>query len=150
MDEVKREIIWVDGSVYRNGTEEAEGYFAAVLWDGTLLAHNGIGYGVTNNEAEYRGVLWALRYAKFHKKSYRIISDSQLVVNQIHGKYGCNVDHLRPLRDEARKLMKETGSTVEWRKRNNNLAGQFFEKKLKEGKRERNRRRDEAFIRRFG
>lgn len=65
---------------------------------------------VTNNEAEYRGVLCGLKLAleALEADDVRdgvLYADSQLAVKQIAGEYACNHDHLIALRDEARALL---------------------------------------------
>ena len=58
----------------------------------------------TNNFAEYSGLLGCLAWALTHgHKHLRIVSDSELMVNQIKGKYKVNSPDLRPLWEEARR-----------------------------------------------
>jgi probable phosphoglycerate mutase len=58
----------------------------------------------TNNFAEYSGLLAALDFAvtQGHGK-LRVISDSELMVKQIQGKYRVNSPELRPLYEEAKR-----------------------------------------------
>ncbi len=57
----------------------------------------------TNNYAEYSGLLASLQYALDHgHKSLRVISDSELMVKQIQGKYKVNSPDLKPLWGEAK------------------------------------------------
>ena len=58
----------------------------------------------TNNFAEYSGLLAVLHWAleQGHKK-LRVISDSELMVKQIQGKYKVNSPDLKPLFEEARR-----------------------------------------------
>ena len=57
----------------------------------------------TNNYAEYSGLLASLQYALDHgHKRLRVISDSELMVKQIQGKYKVNSPDLKPLWQEAR------------------------------------------------
>ncbi len=57
----------------------------------------------TNNFAEYSGLLASLDYAIAHgHKSLRVISDSELMVKQIQGKYKVNSPDLKPLWQEAK------------------------------------------------
>ena len=57
----------------------------------------------TNNFAEYSGLLASLDYALTHgHKDLRVISDSELMVKQIHGKYKVNSPDLKPLWQEAK------------------------------------------------
>ncbi len=57
----------------------------------------------TNNVAEYSGLLASLQYAldRGHRR-LRVISDSELMVKQIQGKYKVNSPDLKPLWQEAR------------------------------------------------
>jgi probable phosphoglycerate mutase len=58
----------------------------------------------TNNYAEYSGLLGCLQWAIDHgHRSLRVVSDSELMVKQIQGKYKVNSPDLRPLWEEARR-----------------------------------------------
>jgi ribonuclease HI len=58
----------------------------------------------TNNYAEYSGLLGCLQWALDHNhRRLRVISDSELMVKQIQGKYKVNSPDLRPLWEEARR-----------------------------------------------
>jgi probable phosphoglycerate mutase len=58
----------------------------------------------TNNYAEYAGLLACLQWALDHgKRRLRVVSDSELMVKQIQGKYKVNSPDLRPLWEEARR-----------------------------------------------
>ncbi len=58
----------------------------------------------TNNYAEYSGLLgvlaWAIAQGRMH---VRVVSDSELMVKQIQGKYKVNSPDLRPLFEEAKR-----------------------------------------------
>jgi len=57
----------------------------------------------TNNYAEYSGLLGVLDYALEHGyRRLRVISDSELMVKQIQGKYRVNSPDLKPLWQEAK------------------------------------------------
>lgn len=58
----------------------------------------------TNNVAEYSGLLAAVAFAvrEGHRR-LRVVSDSELMVKQIQGKYKVNSADLRPLYDEAKR-----------------------------------------------
>jgi probable phosphoglycerate mutase len=59
----------------------------------------------TNNFAEYRGLLGVLKWAaQNHVQRLRVVSDSELMVKQMQGKYKVASPILRPLYDEARKI----------------------------------------------
>jgi probable phosphoglycerate mutase len=73
--------------------------------DGAVLAEISEFLGIqTNNFAEYSGLLAALDFAlqNGHRR-LRVISDSELMVKQIQGKYQVKSPILRPLYDLARK-----------------------------------------------
>jgi probable phosphoglycerate mutase len=58
----------------------------------------------TNNYAEYSGLLACLQWALDHgQRRLRVVSDSELMVKQIQGKYKVNSPDLRPLWEEARR-----------------------------------------------
>ena len=71
---------------------------------GDVLAELSEFLGVcTNNVAEYSGLLASLQYAlDHHHGQLRVVSDSELMVKQIQGKYKVNSPDLKPLWQEAR------------------------------------------------
>jgi ribonuclease HI len=80
--------------------------FGAHLVDeaGKTLAELSEFLGVrTNNFAEYAGLLACLDYAlKNGHRRLKVVSDSELMVKQIQGKYKVNSPDLKPLWQEAR------------------------------------------------
>ncbi|MGA8937666.1 MAG: ribonuclease HI family protein [Acidobacteriaceae bacterium] len=81
--------------------------YGAILQDesGTVLAELSEFLGNrTNNFAEYSGLLGCLQWVLDHKRSrLRVVSDSELMVKQIQGKYKVNSPDLRPLWQEAQR-----------------------------------------------
>jgi ribonuclease HI len=81
--------------------------FGAVVQDlsGSVLAQLSEFLGTqTNNVAEYSGLLAVLDYALAHgHRRLRVVSDSELMVKQIQGKYQVKSPGLRPLYEQARK-----------------------------------------------
>lgn len=81
--------------------------FGAVLVDmaGLPLAELSEFLGFrTNNFAEYSGLLAVLAWSLKHdRRKLRVVSDSELMVKQIQGKYKVNSPDLRPLYEEARR-----------------------------------------------
>jgi probable phosphoglycerate mutase len=73
--------------------------------DGEVLAELSEFLGVqTNNVAEYSGLLASLDFALKHgHRRVRVVSDSELMVKQIQGKYQVKSPGLRPLFDQAKK-----------------------------------------------
>ena len=87
------------------GNPGPAGYGALVTDDrGTVLAELSEFLGIrTNNYAEYSGLLACLQYAlDHHHPRLRVVSDSELMVKQIQGKYKVNSPDLKPLWQEAR------------------------------------------------
>src|ERR1700733_279479 len=80
--------------------------FGALIQDdqGMVIAELSEFLGIrTNNYAEYSGLLACLQYAlDHHHPRLRVVSDSELMVKQIQGKYKVNSPDLRPLWQEAR------------------------------------------------
>jgi len=70
---------------------------------------------MTNNQAEYRALLLALKEAKaIGAKSLEIFADSELMVKQIKGEYRVKNDGIRPLFAEIVKLLRAFGGyTIE-------------------------------------
>jgi probable phosphoglycerate mutase len=87
------------------GNPGPAGYGAVIQDDhGTVLAELSDFLGIrTNNYAEYSGLLACLQYALDHNhRRLRVVSDSELMVKQIQGKYKVNSPDLKPLWQEAR------------------------------------------------
>lgn len=80
--------------------------FGALIQDasGMVIAELSEFLGIrTNNYAEYSGLLASLQYAlDHHHPRLRVVSDSELMVKQIQGKYKVNSPDLKPLWQEAK------------------------------------------------
>jgi ribonuclease HI len=88
------------------GNPGPAGYGAVIKDDaGHMLAELSEFLGFkTNNFAEYSGLLGCLQWALDNgHKQMRVVSDSELMVKQIQGKYKVNSPDLRPLWEEARR-----------------------------------------------
>ncbi len=88
------------------GNPGPAGYGAQVTAaDGTVLAELSEYLGKqTNNYAEYSGLLGVLAWAlETGTGNIRVISDSELMVKQIQGRYKVNSPDLRPLFEEAKR-----------------------------------------------
>ncbi len=100
--------------------------FLVVDADGNELdsGHGCIGHGpgMTNNRAEYAAVLEALAWVEARNLFARVIirTDSQLVVNQVTGKWDCNSHVLQPLCRQAQVLGLQLGALFEWIPRTQN------------------------------
>src|SRR5437660_11418938 len=66
---------------------------------------------MTNNVAEYYGLIAALDYAQSHQiRALRIESDSELLVKQMRGKYKVKSADLKPLFERAKKMSQALAS----------------------------------------
>lgn len=98
--------IYADGLCEPNPGKASWGY--AVYHEGALLtAKNGfMGDGKTNNQAEYMAVIEALVYChEDDDNEYEILTDSQLVVNQLNGLWQVKSDSIRSWYDNAKDLI---------------------------------------------
>jgi ribonuclease HI len=82
----------------------------AVLYDkdGKEIAHSiyDVGDSVTNNVAEYTGLIQGLELALDHHVTHLIVKgDSLLVIRQMKGEYKVNASHLIPLYHKAKLLL---------------------------------------------
>jgi ribonuclease HI len=60
---------------------------------------------MSNNVAEYYGLIAALDYAQAHSiRALRVESDSELLVKQMRGQYKVKSEDLRPLFERAKKM----------------------------------------------
>ena len=102
---MKAIVAYVDGASRGNPGDAAYGVRVCSI-DGVELAAFGDYLGTqTNNYAEYRGLLAALAWAIDHgAKELQVVSDSELVVKQMSGKYRVKSPTLKPLFEEARDL----------------------------------------------
>ena len=85
------------------------------------------GKEATNNIGEYHAVIAALLWLiqlppEKQRRPAIIMSDSQLIVNQLSGSWNCNSENLIPLRDMAHKAMKRYLGrvTLKWVPRSQN------------------------------
>ena len=88
----------------------------------------------TNNEAEYKAVIAALHALQMRGISGHIIiySDSQLIVNQLVGKYKIKNNRLLSLWQVVKRLEKNFASVrYKWVPREKNYAGRALEEQVK-------------------
>ncbi|MBD3339742.1 MAG: reverse transcriptase-like protein [Candidatus Lokiarchaeota archaeon] len=99
--------IYTDGAARGNPGPAAIAY--VFIEDNKILSSDCEYIGeATNNTAEYRAVLLALKNLKtLQYDLYRFHSDSQLVVNQINQKWKINKKHLKELYSKVRTLIKK-------------------------------------------
>lgn len=95
---------------------------------GLITAQNGfMGDDNTNNTAEYRAVIEALVYAhEDDENEYLILTDSQLVVNQLNGLWQVKAEKLQPWYDNANDLLIDCPHIkIEWVKGSDNKADEL-------------------------
>ena len=104
--------LYVDGA-FSAATEQA-GIGVQMLVGGRPVCSISRNIGrATSNEAEYRAFIEGLRMAMKRKaQRVRVFTDSELLSNQINGSYRVRSAHLRPLHEEAKKLLE---GFEEWR-----------------------------------
>jgi len=63
----------------------------------------------TNNVAEFQGLIQGLLEAQHisNMETLVIKGDSKLVINQLRGRWVCKAEHLKPLVNEAKELVRE-------------------------------------------
>lgn len=94
--------MWCDGAARGNPGPAGAGAVIATP-DGDVVAEVVQGLGVTtNNIAEYTAAILGLRRAaELGATDVTLRSDSQLLVNQLTGRYRVRTEHLRPLHAQA-------------------------------------------------
>ena len=77
------------------------------------------------NEAEYQALISALIICKTRKYgTVDILSDSQVLVYQMTGRYRCKAANLKPMRTQAYRLLEPFDRwTIGWTPRDENQAG---------------------------
>jgi ribonuclease HI len=97
--------LFTDGGARGNPGPAAYAYVLEAD-DGTVLVAHGEAMGVaTNNVAEYRALVEGLRKAaEVGVDELEVVSDSQLVVEQMRGAYKVKNVRLRELWEEAQEL----------------------------------------------
>jgi ribonuclease HI len=104
---LERVKIYSDGAARGNPGPAGAGA-VIVASDGTPVAHLGRFLGeATNNYAEYHGLLLGLNRAReLGVSEVQVYADSQLVIRQLGGQYRVRNEGLRPLFDEALRLLR--------------------------------------------
>jgi ribonuclease HI len=113
--------VWFDGACEPRNPG-GHGTYGIVIEDddGTMLATDGgyIGHGdgVTNNVAEYTGLIEALEYVHDRNPDAHVTvhGDSQLAIRQMTGQYQVRSERLRPLWQKAQTLARDLDISFEW------------------------------------
>ena len=111
--------IWTDGS--------GDGRICYVTEDGTTKVDRL--FNLTNNQAEYRAIIMALKYcARNRKYMIEIISDSKLVIHQLNHEWHIKDEKMRELAMEVWNMIKSFNLDVKftWKPREENRAGKVL------------------------
>jgi len=127
--------IHIDGASKGNNSKvcERRAYTCLVVPDRNevLISERG---NLTNNEAEWDALIEALFYIKSQKikEKIRILSDSQLVVNQYNDEYKIKNVSLKFRYEHAKRLVKlyEIDLILKWIPREENYAGHELERRF--------------------
>lgn len=99
-------VAYTDGGSRGNPGPAAAGVILTDVQGRPLLSKGFFLGRTTNNVAEYTAVLKALQAAlDLGADSVDLVSDSELLVRQLQGRYAVRSDHLRPLYEETRRLL---------------------------------------------
>lgn len=132
MAEIK---IYCDGGA-RGNPGPAAASFVVVNRDGKVVAQKGFFLGeATNNVAEYKGVLAGLHWLAQNRKSHdaTFYLDSELIVNQLTGKFKIRNETLRALAVKIRNVEQDVGGKISYksvRREKNRLADFLVNKTL--------------------
>ena len=105
MSETKEYILFCDGASRGNPGPGSYGY--VIFQSDTVVAEGKAKLGnVTNNFAEYQALISGLAHCqKLGADAVVVKSDSQLLVRQLNGQYKVRSPQIRPLFDQAKKLV---------------------------------------------
>jgi ribonuclease HI len=112
--EITQWTLFVDGASRKNPGPSGAGIY--IEKDGVLIIKDGYFLGIkTNNEAEYLALLLGLFMLQDYVKpedAVHIISDSQLLVRQLHGIYKVKQPHLQLLHGICKERMQKLAATI--------------------------------------
>ena len=109
--DAKRFTVYTDGAARGNPGPSASG-FAVVGNDEKIIGQKSFYNGIkTNNFAEYNAIIKALEWCEANiddpeHTELDFVSDSELVVRQLNGKYKIRSEDMRKLNETVRELAK--------------------------------------------
>jgi ribonuclease HI len=122
--------LYCDGATRNNGTPEQWSWVTVMDSANALVVHKEIG-ATTNNVAEYMAIEEALKYLEGKgQRGAVLVSDSQLCVNQIAGRWKIKAPHLQEHRDWCAAKLESLAATLVWGSREENRAGWYNEQHL--------------------
>ncbi len=101
-------FVYTDGASRGNPGESASGYLILDTWRSPIYKHVFYNGKCTNNVAEYKAIVAALKKAAgMHAGEIDLVltSDSKLVINQLAGNYKIKSKELKLLNNEAAILL---------------------------------------------
>ena len=110
-DEKNTIIIYFDGASRGNPGPAGAGWI--ILLDGEKRFEGNDFLGKkTNNQAEYYGLIKALKFVKNNRlanknRTIKIYSDSQLIIRQLQGKYSVNSKNIKNLYKTVQKYLRD-------------------------------------------
>ncbi len=108
MEKLNKVIVYTDGAS-RGNPGQAAIAFMITKEDGTPLYEKGDKIGLdTNNVAEYKALIAALKTAKHYTdKEVICYSDSRLMVSQLNGDFKVKKPHLKKLKEMVSELVQQ-------------------------------------------
>ena len=104
MGNVDKAVVYVDGGSRGNPGDSAFGVYACDAEENPIVAFGGFLGTMTNNQAEYSGLLAALEWAQSEGvQELHVWADSLLMVRQMNGQYKVKSSNLRLLFEDARR-----------------------------------------------
>jgi ribonuclease HI len=99
-------VVHIDGASRGNPGPSAYAVVMESAGGSPLAAFSKFLGKATNNFAEYQALLAALEYAVSHQqRRIRVLTDSELLARQITGQYKVKHPALKPLHEQARRLI---------------------------------------------
>lgn len=123
--------VYFDGGARGNGKSDCLSGWAFVdpvtgVWRGEATV------GKTNNEMEYMGLLMAIKWARACKyTNVTFLGDSELVVNQIKGKWKLKAENLKEINAQCVELLADFKHwEIKWVPREENVADAVYNQAL--------------------
>ena len=112
--------VYVDGA---GGEKSGYGFFIKETGESFYKDKSGL----TNNQAEYHGIIIALKKFQGSADKITIFSDSRNTVNQLNHEFAINNEQLRVLAQESWLLIPKIPELkIMWIPRKENLAGKML------------------------
>lgn len=107
--------VYTDGGSRGNPGKAACAF--VIIKDNKTIKQNSKFIGIkTNNEAEYLGIIFALENlgSLVKDKEIELISDSELIIKQLTGKYKIKKPHLKKLEEKIKSIIKQKNLKIKF------------------------------------